>query len=115
MNKARSQPLHPVYVCGDAQSVGVFVDFCLTYPQLQNVDERVEWSGTSIKVEQLQQKADGYRDSVKELCVSLNERMAVIQDDIITYAGERERKTMKTENLSTPSPVHVVSVMTNLL
>ena len=94
---------------------GSFCGHPLTHPQLQNVDERVEWSGTSIRVEQLQQKADGYRDSVKELCVSLNERMAVIQDDIITYAGERERKTMDMETLSTPSPVHVVSVMTNLL
>ncbi|KAL5263639.1 hypothetical protein ACHWQZ_G008865 [Mnemiopsis leidyi] len=57
------------------------------------------WNLNCKKENKLQQKAEGFIDSVRSLCSSLNDRLSVIFNDIITYTGNPEKSRYKEDNV----------------
>ncbi|XP_063691295.1 conserved oligomeric Golgi complex subunit 1-like [Bolinopsis microptera] len=57
------------------------------------------WNINCKKETKLQQKAEGFVDSVRSLCSNLNDRLTIIYNDIITYTGNPEKFRYKEDNV----------------
>ena len=52
------------------------------------------WNLNCRKEDKLQQKAEGFVDSVQGLCRDLNDRLTAIYKDIITYTGNKTHENV---------------------